>query len=555
MKENTLEARQLETIADSVIAFLCDESDNGMKRVQEAVHRAGNGYTQRRNHWLVNWIPGSPLRLFRHRNKPLDGLEQNMDSLARQFTEIDGRLQKSEIILQRLQRLAIVLLDPQGGWKSTSLNTYLLVYFMGLIDHCEHPTQEEFYYALIKKLNPIFKAKLQQSLQAYQFSVNKAKEEQAQVERLDSSKTKASLDFIYLTDQETRAFSKAKEEPKLAVFCLEQQAGQWQLKWVDLFGEAHPLAINSFLLQQLNGGKKSDTDEVKQACLKARDLYLSQNKILVNPHVSRLADLKSTFVVKHLPALTALDWYDDFGRCHQIDLEKYPDLLAYLRGREALAEKDLPALHHFLRQVDKLQQVGVQGARLKLEAFFKTNAEVVASTFQLLVNPKASDLGHLESTFVLNTKDDAPELLWYDAFGNPRQLDLAAMPSITTWIESHVQYQEQDLAELKILLAAVDRSQSLKLDAFKAELAACLERRRPAVEPSSEDKTPSGRLPKDRIEAFANLFAAVKAKTMEPAPSEKLEPPKLSARIFEFDRLFAQVRRTQDPSAAANNLP
>jgi hypothetical protein len=521
---NSIKDRQLESLADSIISFLCDESDAGRLRIKEAVNRAGKAYTQKDNYKVVKWA----LKLFgdRGRKKELQSLNINMDDLTAEMTKNDDRLSRAENTLVCLQRLAIVLLDADGGWENTSLNTYLTVYFMGLIDNCEHPTKETFYFQQIKGLKPKLLSKLQQAIQAYQFSLDKAHREQAEVDRIDGDKKRETIDFICLTSDSTKAKSTAKENPGMAVFSLVKNNDHWELKWFDLFGEPLSLPINSYLLQLLKSGKSLQDEAVKLACFKARESFLSKNKILLLPSQSLLCELKSTYVVKQLGEEAKLDWYDDLGLCHQVDLTEYPDLLAFLQKPQSAVEEDLPTLQHHVRRVNCMKQAGIGSARMKLEAFFASTPESTAPTLGLLINPKADALNHLESVFVLSHGNGEDALKWYDAFGKGQTIDLNANPDVQNWLDAHMEIKASDHNALKLVLAKIDRSKALEIGNFKEELANCLANRKPppATQVDEVPQSKPGTLDTGMLLEFSKLYKPRPANTVGSANSTDFNP-------------------------------
>ncbi|QBR83544.1 hypothetical protein E3983_03720 [Legionella israelensis] len=461
-KPETIQERVLSNIADSLIAFLTDESEKGREKILNAIKLAGRDYKGEEYNWLFTY--------WRKRKEIATYTER----------DIDGSLS----IIPRLQALAKVFLDPTGGWKSTSYNTTLLFYFLGALENNTNPTADPFFNSIVYDLADPFKRKLQDSLHEHLIAQKIAQEKARELESISDKAKKEALNFVHIFSNHEKAREYAMQKPQQISFALFFEKGKWQLAWYDVLGDDYSLEINKELNKQLSLYDEKDIiydDAIKFECIKLRDAFIEKRKLFINPSASELSNIKSTFVLKGQKENYELYWYDNEGDCRQIDLAPYPFFLEYLNSQDKMDENNLPQLQAFLRKLNPTVSTGISKARQTLEKFFKNQKIEGVNSFKLLVNPAVHALDNLISTFVIYKNREDIRLEWYDAFGNGREISLEPYDKLISWLKAHEDIAEEDYPELKQQLLCIDTSQRINRDEFKKQLEECLLKGRPQV--------------------------------------------------------------------------
>lgn len=458
-KRETVLERTLSEIADSLIAFLTDESESGQEKVATAIKLAGKVYKGEGFHWLYSY--------WRTRKEVANHTERDVE--------------QSSSIIPRLQALAKVFLDPDSAWKSTSYNTTLLYYFLGALDDNKKPIQDPFFNNIIDKLADPFKRKLQDSLHEHLIAQKIADEKKLELEIISTKAKKESLGFVKLFASPKDARGYASNNPQHISFSLFPEKEQWFLVWYDAFGDDYSLEVSEALSKYLSSLDEKDIyedDDVRFECIKLRDAFIEKRKLLINPPVSALSDLKSAFVLKGKKENYELYWYDEQGDAREIDLESHPALSKYLNAQDTVDEKNIPQLNAFLRKLNTGVTISINKARQTLEKFFRHQQIESINSFKLLVNPATHALANLMSTFIVYKDKADIKLEWYDTLGNGREINLEPYPGLSSWLSRCENIAEEDYPELKQQLLEVDTSQPINRDEFKRQLEDCLLKRR-----------------------------------------------------------------------------
>lgn len=453
---------------DAVIARILDQRPQAHEAICLASRKASEAYL------LSNWngLLRGAFKFFRKRRREADQTSLDLESFPDVFI--------------RLQTLTKVFLNPKGKWEPTSYNTYLLIYLLGYLNGDEHPTQNHTYYTMLPLLVSLFKSKLQQAYQGMRYQRRK----DLPSEKAESKTDKKSddLDFILLADDSKKAKDLAMRESDKAVFLVRQSKSGIELFAYDLHGREIQLPLTEELQQSMRESLKSG-GQLKSLCLKAREAHLLKGKFYLNPASAELGQIRSAFVLRQVEltrdkfnkaledkgwiSVSNLDWYDDKGCSHQIDLTLYPELEDFLNKNPHVAMPDALYLAHQLRRIDLDFKADLGQTKQILDALFQKNKEDPFSSFKALVNPKSTDLSGLASTFVVYINPRELRLDWYDTYGGLREIELTDYSDLTQWLSEHPKVSDND-RELKAFLIRVNTSKPINRDEFKEQLAACL---------------------------------------------------------------------------------
>ncbi|HAT8190102.1 TPA: Dot/Icm T4SS effector RavH, partial [Legionella pneumophila] len=245
------------------------------------------------------------------------------------------------------------------------------------------PLESELVHPIILKLRQKINKRIDEFMSQY-LATQKLIEARKQELLQTHQSAQKFIDNVSIINDLEAAKKSAKENKGIIQFCLIFESDIWKLSWVDATGKVYALEPGEELIQILIDGKIKDIvkdidnlsalhlKQLKQECVKAREMLLGRVQLLINPKDPRTqAELtndvlkengtSATFVLRGKPNEYSLWWINTLGFAHEISLEPYASMKTWLNDQShPLKEEHIPQLKTYLLNVNTIKSIDVK---------------------------------------------------------------------------------------------------------------------------------------------------------------------------------------------------
>lgn len=377
----------LDTFVEKLLNRIADESEEGKKALLSTMAIAQSLYNKPLESWL-GWI----YVFTRTRGPKIVGAMKSIEAFPDAYT--------------RLQEIKL-LVEEDGEWHpNSSYNYYLFVELIKSVPGYK-PLEDELVHPITIKIKNKIINKIDSFM--YQYKANQlsiaSREKEREATRQSMQK---SIDKVLRFDNLDEAQLSAKKNPAEVHFCLTLIKQTWHLLWVDIIGKAYKLSPTDELISLLANGKAPQDEQLqlihetqlKKECLKARDIFLAQVQLLINPkdpatHIpfnneSLIATgVVATFILRGKPNQYSLYWISTLGKATEISLATYPQFKKWLDSQSSLGETHLPQLKAYLLGVKTAKTLtGMEDFKKELQDCLAQGPQKAISTTSQKTAPK-----------------------------------------------------------------------------------------------------------------------------------------------------------------------
>ncbi len=317
----------LNEFAEKLLSRIADESDEGCKQLVHVLESARARYNKPIESWLKGWF----YQFTRKRGQEIDMAIKGMEAFPDAYT----RLQEFKLLVGK------------GEWEHGSFNYYLFDELIKSVPGYK-PLESELVHPIILKLRQKINKRIDEFMSQY-LATQKLIEARKQELLQTHQSAQKFIDNVSIINDLEAAKKSAKENKGIIQFCLIFESDIWKLSWVDATGKVYALEPGEELIQILIDGKIKDIvkdidnlsalhlKQLKQECVKAREMLLGRVQLLINPKDPRTqAELtndvlkengtSATFVLRGKPNEYSLWWINTLGFAHEISLEPYASM-------------------------------------------------------------------------------------------------------------------------------------------------------------------------------------------------------------------------------------
>ncbi|HAT1792549.1 TPA: Dot/Icm T4SS effector RavH [Legionella pneumophila] len=352
----------LNEFAEKLLSRIADESDEGCKQLVHVLESARARYNKPIESWLKGWF----YQFTRKRGQEIDMAIKGMEAFPDAYT----RLQEFKLLVGK------------GEWEHGSFNYYLFDELIKSVPGYK-PLESELVHPIILKLRQKINKRIDEFMSQY-LATQKLIEARKQELLQTHQSAQKFIDNVSMTNNLEAAKKSAKENKGVIQFCLIFESGIWKLSWVDATGKVYALEPGEELIQILIDAKIKDIvkdidnlsalhlKQLKQECVKAREMLLGRVQLLINPKDPRTqAELtndvlkengtSATFVLRGKPNEYSLWWINTLGFAHEISLESYASMKTWLNDQgHPLKEEHIPQLKTYLLNVNTIKSIDVK---------------------------------------------------------------------------------------------------------------------------------------------------------------------------------------------------
>ncbi|MFO8733285.1 Dot/Icm T4SS effector RavH [Legionella pneumophila] len=352
----------LNEFAEKLLSRIADESDEGCKQLVHVLESARARYNKPIESWLKGWF----YQFTRKRGQEIDMAIKGMEAFPDAYT----RLQEFKLLVGK------------GEWEHGSFNYYLFDELIKSVPGYK-PLESELVHPIILKLRQKINKRIDEFMSQY-LATQKLIEARKQELLQTHQSAQKFIDNVSMTNNLEAAKKSAKENKGVIQFCLIFESGIWKLSWVDATGKVYALEPGEELIQILIDAKIKDIvkdidnlsalhlKQLKQECVKAREMLLGRVQLLINPKDPRTqAELtndvlkengtSATFVLRGKPNEYSLWWINTLGFAHEISLESYASMKTWLNDQgNPLKEEHIPQLKTYLLNVNTIKSIDVK---------------------------------------------------------------------------------------------------------------------------------------------------------------------------------------------------
>lgn len=446
---------------EKALNIITDESVEGTNKLSSIAQLAKEKYTGPVDSWITGWF----YQFTRTRTKMVDHSINTLNQNPNYFTRLE---EFKELI-------------SHGNWTHSSYNFYLFLELIKTIPGYLPLTEEET-FLFVHKLKDEIIVSINRFINDYLGELQSSKKRKSEMD-LTIHNSQLHAEYILIFNNKEVARVEARSDEKETVFCLIKQK-YWELTLFDNEGNEHPLKLTTELSEYLLTKEIQDIKKlnpvqlnpIKKECIKAKDQFLSRVHLLINPKQTnaelRLQNVCSIFVLRSTAEENRLWWINSLGSANKIDLKTYPQIDNLLSHRlEALNETTISRLKVHLLGVKTTQNFNAEKMNqlneLLVGVLKRVPGDVKAqSRIKLIINPQEDNakLTHngINSTFILRQSDKKNTLWWANCFSEIDKIGLSTYQELNTWLqENHQPFNEENLLQIKYLLAKINTTQAL----------------------------------------------------------------------------------------------